>query len=467
MSPARRAVVCALVALGLLAVTAGPAAAHASLLSSTPAAHGRVKVGPAKAVLRFSEPVQILNRRDVTVVDSDGVQIDAGARTAPGDPRRVVVPLRGPLVPDSYTVRFRVVSADSHSETGAYVFAVGKAPLAAPILAGSGGLSDTSPVAVGARAAEVAALMALLGLLVFRGLVWGPAVAAVEELGPAEREHALRQGQRLFWRTFWAIAVLAGVAETAVLAAKSAVVFHTGLGGAVVHPGDAYRLVAASRFGDLLGWRCAALFALFAVAFLAWNAESARPPSAGRRGALAVMAAIGVAALALLSDQGHASQAPLAPLSVAADATHLTAVSIWIGGLLCVIAVLLRAPRTLPDAGRALASATLVRFSAVALWAVVVIAATGALRAAGELSSPLQLVTTGYGLSLMLKVSLLAPVLVLARRNRRLVARLAGGFTPSAARLRAVLRAVQAELAIAMAIVVVAAVLVAQIPGRG
>ena len=66
----------------------------------------------------------------------------------------------------------------------------------------------------------------------------------------------------------------------------------------------------------------------------------------------------------------------------------------------------------------------------------------------------------------MLKASLLLPILVLARRNRRLVAALAGGSTPTAARLRAVARSVQMELAIAMAIVTVAALLVAQIPGR-
>jgi copper transport protein len=463
----RRALACALVAAAALAVTAGPAEAHALLLGSSPAARGRVKAGPSAVLLRFSEPVQILNRSDVTVVDGDGVRIDAGApRMATGDSRRVVVPLRGPFVADSYTVRFRVVAADSHTTAEAFVFAVGKAPLGSPILAGAGGLTDTSPAAVGARVAEFAALMLLLGLLAFRALVWGPAVQTARSLGPAERESALRGGQRLFWHAFWALAVLAGVAETAVLAAKSAVIFHTGLITALLHPADAYRLVAASRFGDLLGWRCGALFLLVAVAFVTWNSESSGPPSVGRRGPLALMALLGVAALTLLAGQGHASQAPLAPLSVAFDATHLTAVSIWIGGLVCLVAVLLRAPRALPDAGRVLASDTVARFSRVALWSVIVIAITGLVRATAELSSPAQLLTTGYGRSLMLKASLLAPILVLARRNRRLVATLARGWTPSAARLRAVARAVQAELAIAMGIVVVAAILVAQIPGR-
>jgi putative copper export protein len=175
----------------------------------------------------------------------------------------------------------------------------------------------------------------------------------------------------------------------------------------------------------------------------------------------------GVAALTLLADQGHASQAPLAPLSVAADATHLGAAAIWVGGLPCLIAVLLRAPKALPDGGRALASATLSRFSRVALWSVVVISVTGLARMTGELSAPAQLWSTAYGRDLMLKATLLAPILILGRRNRRLVAAFAGGLTPSAARLRTVARDVRMELMIAGGIIAIAALLVAQVPGRG
>ena len=202
---------------------------------------------------------------------------------------------------------------------------------------------------------------------------------------------------------------------------------------------------------------------------MAWSAEqSARAPRPGGRDLHALMALLGLAALTLLAGQGHASQAPLAPLSVAADAVHLAGAAIWIGGLPCLAAVLLRAPRALPDAGRRSPSAALARFSRVALWAVAVIAVTGLARLAGELSSPAQLWTTGYGRDLLLKASLLLPVLVLARRNRALVAALrAGGRTPTAARLRAVARTVQVELGDRHGHRRVAAVLVAQVPGRG
>jgi copper transport protein len=459
MSPLRRAVACALVALAAPALTAAPAAAHATLVGSSPAGHGRVKIGPPKVVLRFDEPVQILNPTDVTVVDGDGVRIDVGTtRTTARDRREVVVPLRGPLLPDSYTVRYRIVAADSHATAAAFVFAVGNAKLAAPILAGAGGLSDESPAAVAARVLEFAALMLLLGLCAFRTLVLDPAVRATGALDD-ERESALHRAQRAFWKAFWALAILAGVAETLVIAAKSAVVFHTGPIAALLHPADAYRLVAASRFGDLVGWRSGTLFALVAVAFATWNHESAAPLATARRAPHALMALLGVTALTLLAAQGHASEAPLAPLSVAFDAVHLTAVSIWIGGLACLVAVLLRAPR-------GLVSETLTRFSRLALYSIGAIGVTGIARAAGELSAPAQLFTTGYGRSLVLKSSLLVPILVLGRRNRAAVTALSRGRAPSAIRIHAIARRVQMEVAIATSIVLVAAILVAQVPGR-
>jgi putative copper export protein len=297
-------------------------------------------------------------------------------------------------------------------------------------------------------------------------LVWEPAVRATGALRPDEHDRALRGGRQAFWHAFWALAILTGVAEAGVIAAKSAVVFHTGLVSALMHPADAYRLIAASRFGDLVGWRCGALFALVALAFVTWNDETARSPAPVRRGPFGLMALAGMAALTILAAQGHASQAPLAPLSVAVDAVHLTAVSVWTGGLACLAAVLLGAPSALPDAGRTLAAEALMRFSRLALGSIVAIAVTGIARATGELTSPAQLLTTGYGRSLLLKTSLLAPVLALARRNRAAVTAVARGRTPSSTRLNAIARRVQMELAIAGGIVFVAAVLVAQVPGR-
>lgn len=468
MSPARRSLACLLVALGALVVGVGPTWAHARFTGSTPSPGASdIQEDIAAVVLRFDEPVVVLDGSQVTVVDGRGGTVDAGAaRTASGDPRRVVVPLRGPLRPDSFTVRFHLVSDDAHVQDGAFAFAVGDAPVRAPLATESGGLSDTGPVAVVARAVEFAAFGLLLGLIVFRTLVWGPAAAACPA-GGAERDRALRTGQRWFWCGLWGLVVLAGIAETAVLAAKTAVVFHLGIGSVVLHPDLAYRLVASSRFGDLLGWRDAVLLALVCVAFATWSAERDRAPSAGRRGPSILMALLATATLVLIAAQGHASQAPLAPLSVAADAAHLAAGAIWIGGLPWLAAVLLRAPRALPLAGRALAASALARFSRVALCTAGVLAVTGLVRLAGELASPDQLWSTSYGRWLVLKIALLLPLLVLADRNRRAVRTVGGPRISGDGPLRIVARSVQLELAIAIAIVGVAALLVAEIPGRG
>jgi hypothetical protein len=84
-------------------------------------------------------------------------------------------------------------------------------------------------------------------------------------------------------------------------------------------------------------------------------------------------------------------------------------------------------------------------------------------RLTGELSRIGELWSTGYGRSILLKSLLLFPVALLALRSRRAIARLPAG---GAAALRALRRSVRAELAIGLNIVVIAALLVAQIPGR-
>jgi copper transport protein len=250
-----------------------------------------------------------------------------------------------------------------------------------------------------------------------------------------------------------------------VLVVKAALVFGAGVLDSLTTPAAAERLAASSRFGDLLGLRGGLLCAIAAIALWQWLNEPAGAPP--RRGGALAIGALSAATLGLISVQGHASQAPHAALQVAFDAVHLGAAAIWLGGLLCLGVVLRAAPRALPGrAGAELAAAALRRFSRVAVGAVAVIAATGLARALGELDAPAQLWATPYGRSLLAKTLLLAPVAVLALRNRRAIAALAAGGRPTAAALRRVWRDVRAELAVGTTIVLVASVLVAQVPGR-
>ena len=341
------------VALGILAASAGPALAHATLLGSTPSARAlRVDEETKQVVLRFSEPVQIVNRSDVSVVGArlphrQGARVHAPDGRAQGRHPAAHADAGGQLH-GACTGRLGRLAL----RVAGLVFAVAGAPLSAPILAGSGGLTDTSP-AVGRRARRRARRpRAAARPARFRALVWGPAVARpAARSSEADASARSRHGQRLFWRAFWGLAVLAGVAETVVLAAKSAVVFHTGLVASLLQPAAAYHLVVgvALRRSAGLAQRRAVPARRRGLRDLEQRERG--PPSAGRRGPAALMALLGVTALTLLASQGHASQAPLAPLSIAADAVHLGGAALWVGGLPCLIAVLLRAPRVLPEAG--------------------------------------------------------------------------------------------------------------------
>lgn len=466
----RRAVIGLLISIGALGAVAAPAFAHATLLSSTPAAKSHIAATPTRVVLHFAEPVQILRPVDVSVVDESGRSVSSGpARTSPRDASVVTIALRTRLRPASYTIRYRVISADSHGIEDALSFATGGAALLPPVEGSAGGPSETSPWTVAARFVELTALGLLLALLAFRWLLWTPIVRSPSFPWPGHREVVLAEGTRLFWVAFWRTALLAVAAEAYSLVVKTAVIQGSSVWAAFTHPSDVYRLFAYSRYGELFGWRVALLAALLAVAVFVWLSETAPDalPPDGKWGPSAiVMAALSVGTLELVSYQGHASQAPLPALSVLVDSLHLGAVAIWLGGLPCLAFVLRAAPRMLTNEGRGLAGAVLARFSTLAFAAVGVIALTGLARAVGQLSAPTQLWDTAYGRSLIYKSALLWPIALLGFQNRKVLVALAQVRTPTLATLVMVRRNIAIELAIGTTIVVIAALLAAQIPGR-
>ena len=107
-------------------VTAGPASAHATLVSTDPGEGARVEQVPAAITLEFSEGVS-LGAGYARVLDSGGERVDAGTASVDGDV--LTIPLRTGLPDDGYLVTYRVISADSHPVSGAYSFVVGDGEL--------------------------------------------------------------------------------------------------------------------------------------------------------------------------------------------------------------------------------------------------------------------------------------------------------------------------------------------------
>jgi methionine-rich copper-binding protein CopC len=116
-------VVCAAVALTL---AAGPAFAHAKLLSEVPAAEdaagaGVVGTEPVTELrLSFSEELNAAFSK-VSVTDAAGAAV-AGATVAldPSDAKVMVVTFAAPLPTGEYAVDWTAVASDGHKTTGTY-----------------------------------------------------------------------------------------------------------------------------------------------------------------------------------------------------------------------------------------------------------------------------------------------------------------------------------------------------------
>ena len=473
----RRLLLPLVVALAALGSWAPAALGHAVLDLAVPKQDTAVASPPATVVLRFTEPVQLLRAQDLTVVDDTGASVASGPGTrSRQDAASIEIPVRPDLEDGTYTVRYQVLSADAHLISGAYAFAVGSGPVGEPFLGGAGpggGPSETGPWAVSARFLELVGIGGLLGLLAFRWLVWRPAWSRPPALADEERTAALGWGRDLYWVAFGTLALGAMVAEVYLLLVKSASALGTSVAGVLRDPGGITSVLAGNKFGSLLQLRGILLFALFALGAWQFLAEYGRegderaPAPTGAAWPAAAMGALLVVVLGSISYQGHASQAPAAALSIAADAIHLVAVSVWIGGLAFTALALWRLPRAVPGGpGRAVAAAALARFSRLALLAVAVAVATGVARSVGQLSDPAQLWETGYGRSIVYKLLLLAPIAFVALHNRRVVTALRRVRRPNRPTISLVRRSAALELGLSLAVVVVASLLVAQVPGR-
>ena len=106
---------------------AGPAAAHAIVLESSPVHDAVLARSPEQVTLRFNSK---LEKRFTRITLAAGSQPPAPVTLPDGDglagPDRVVIPL-APLAPGVYVLRYRVLAVDGHITEGALRFTVGPA----------------------------------------------------------------------------------------------------------------------------------------------------------------------------------------------------------------------------------------------------------------------------------------------------------------------------------------------------
>jgi copper transport protein len=440
----RRLLAVSLIA-GLLAAWGAPrASAHATLERATPGPHASLARPPALLLLFFDEAIELRFSRVTVTANDGGADLVAGPMREIRD--EVVVPLRPGSI-GTYTVRWRMLSGgDGHVVQGAFSFGVGVSAAAPAPLPGSG-----PPVGD-----DILRWLIFLGLslaggaLVVRATVWRPALA---EAGPPEEE--VTRGE---WKRSAVVALVgAGVALHADLYAflTSA---HSVTGGSLTQFADAQiqPLRADTRFGLAWTWTTFVWLAVVALIVLAWIGNDRRRESflAGA-GALALVGGLG------LSTSGHAAAA--SPLRTGADFLHLVAAALWMGGLFELAAIAITTRRLPAETRRALASAVVRRFSSLALWLVLALAAAGLYLAAVQARWPAGF-GTAWGAALIAKSALAAGALGLGAFHRwRVVPRLRSGGERS---VRAVSTTLAVEAALVAAALLAAALLTNQ-PPRG
>jgi len=116
---------------------------------------------------------------------------------------------------------------------------------------------------------------------------------------------------------------------------------------------------------------------------------------------------VGVGLLATPGLSGHASAGDLVPLALVTDVVHVGAVAAWLGGLVLLLAFVLR--RRLPEELRSVVP----RFSTLAQVAVAAIVASGAFQGWRQVRSFDALTSTTYGRLLLTKTVAFAGLVAL------------------------------------------------------
>jgi copper transport protein len=425
--------------LGLLAVLvfpAAPASAHATLVSSSPPANALLSSLPDQVVLTFSETVRPVTGK-VRVIAPDNTLASAGDPVVDG--HDVKISLKTSTPNGTYLVSYRVISADSHPVSGAYTFSVG-APTTPP--------SDAN-VVVGANLAVTATLpfvrwIGYVGLLLLVGTV-----LMLTVLWPNRLDRTVPMRLVLIGAGLVALATVGEMLlEIPWVAGGFSQIRSTDVQEAL---GSQYGAAHVIRLGVLV----ASLFLLRPVLRgRAWGADRV------------LLAVLGVIGLATWSVSGHPSATSISTISVVADMAHIGSMSVWVGGLVVLIAFLL------PKANARELGVIVPVWSRWAFAAVCTLVITGVVQALFEVGLSVKaLFTTEYGLLVVAKAVLVSGVVGVAFFSRRMVPKIAEAgavsdddvAAPLARRLR---RLVIIEACVAAVVIGVTSVLVEVTPAR-
>lgn len=380
------------IAIGVMAATPSPALAHAVLVRTDPAENALLGKAPAAVTLTFDERVEPV-KKAFSVVGPNGKSANTGSPASTGSGKQISMRLASHLPQGTYLVSYRVISADGHPVGGGFDFSVGKrsTPPHAVSAAGEGG---TDP---GVRAA--------LSVSKYAGYAGAALVAGSALMLLALWPHRLnrRPITRMVW-TGWALLLIGAAGQFVVQ-----IPYTTGGGLADFDASGGLRSVATSTVGVALLVRLALVLA--AAPFLRLLTRDGVVSALWRW----CLLSLGVLAAFTWPIAGHPGAARGRLIAIASDALHVTAMSLWLGGLVVLVAALLRRARV-----RELALILPV-WSRWALAAVAMLGVTGVISALLTMDGVGPLFRSAYGWLVIAKVAGLCLIITIASISRRWV----------------------------------------------
>lgn len=429
MTARRRSLITAVMFLvaAVIGVLAAPSAlAHAVLVASSPPDGSRLESAPRQVRLDFDEPVQPV-ADSVIALSETGQRVSTGVVQRSADGRSVVVLMQPDVATGVYSVTWRVISADSHIVSGSIRFGVRHDAVLS---------QREQPRLVPLDYATSAANGILyLGLVQLVGV---PGVVLI--LWPSLLG---RRAQRLAWGGWWLL--LVATAADFLLRGPRAM-------------GASWRgVVQFAGLTQTVGsWPGRVLLArLVVLALIALLFQRARLAPCSRRTRLTLLV-LGVVLLLSVALLGHAAVGSAAGYVVALTACHLVAMSLWLGGLLVLLVIVLphfrhSAEPVVTESMRRI----LRQWSLLAFGCLATVVATGEVQALATVAPVSALWSTRYGYLLLAKMALVGLVMVVAAGAHRLAA----GRRTERGYLRTLRRIVLAETAALVAVLAVTSVL--------
>jgi copper transport protein len=434
--------------VGIVVAWAAPAGAHASLVSSFPAAGAHLRHVPSAVSVVFDQPVKP-DDGGLVILDSNGTRVSSGATGHPA-PNTLQADLPASLGDGAYVANYTVTSVDGHAVSGGIVFLVGQATAGRIGQLARRGSSVAGVVDKSGQFLTYAGVLVAIGLALFLAFI-------------------LREGAERRRIRRWCVAATAVGVVGMLVAAVAQVALAGAAWGAATHWS-----VDQQVLGGKFGAQCAVQ--IIGLAACLWSMRLSDGMASQFAAFYGLLASAGAFVLF-----GHAIASRERWLSIPADIVHVAFAAAWIGGLMGLVVVLrtrTRAARqagelvrgghpqadvTVPGrtlgrqplAGRGAATAVLERpapprgagaggngggghavtpptvlastievvgrFSTMAGISVAVVLVAGVLLAVAEVGSISNLIDTAYGQILVLKVALVGVLVFVAAYNRLLL----------------------------------------------